>query len=44
MHLEGKGFAHRDIKAENITVDENFGVKLIDFGFAYRLSQGLATD
>ena len=44
LHLESKGFAHRDIKPENITVDENFNVKLIDFGKAYRLSQGLASD
>lgn len=29
-----QGVAHRDLKCENILLDENFVVKLIDFGFA----------
>lgn len=36
--LHSKGFAHRDIKAENILMDSTFAVKLADFGFSAPLA------
>jgi len=32
--MHEKGIAHRDIKLENIMLDEYNNVKIIDFGFS----------
>ncbi len=32
--MHSKNICHRDIKLENILLDENLNIKIIDFGFA----------
>lgn len=33
-YIHKEGFAHRDLKAENILLDQNKTIKIADFGFA----------
>ncbi|KAF9131278.1 G protein-coupled receptor kinase 5 [Mortierella sp. 14UC] len=38
QHLHGRGFYHRDIKAENILVSESGQIKISDFGGSFRMT------
>ncbi|KOC61080.1 Testis-specific serine/threonine-protein kinase 4 [Habropoda laboriosa] len=33
-YCHGRGVVHRDVKCENLLMDQNFNIKLSDFGFA----------
>lgn len=32
--MQNQGYSHRDLKPDNISVDKDFNLKIIDFGFA----------
>ncbi|MDP2436532.1 MAG: protein kinase [archaeon] len=40
LHRSKPPFIHRDLKTSNLLVDENFGVKVCDFGLAHMKTHG----
>lgn len=43
-HLHVNGYCHSDIKLENILLDENFNIKLTDFGYSNSIFDGKVID
>ena len=41
-YIHMKGVAHRDLKLENILLDENLNIKLGDFGLSNKINEGQA--
>ena len=37
-YLHTKGYSHRDLKLDNILLDDKFNLKIVDFGFACSLN------
>ena len=43
-HMKDNGYAHRDIKLENVCLGEAFSIHLIDWGFAVPYRPGLTVN
>ena len=44
VYIHGQGIAHRDLKLENVVVNEDEEVKLVDFGFARKIVENEKMD
>ena len=42
--IQREGIMHRDMKTQNIMLDENYNIKIIDFGEAKKLSKDKSND
>lgn len=41
--MHNLGYVHRDLKLENILFDEDYEIKICDFGFAEHINNGLVS-
>ena len=44
QHMKDNNYAHRDLKLENVSLDEDYRLKVIDFGFATPYIKGQLCD